>query len=149
MRLQLKYTLTPENAARFAEDIVTSAAAVSGVELDYTPESLELVDGVFDDFRSDGVTAAQIAETVLGFGCYVGEVFTRHAGGHWRLVDGSELAVSGWPLVVQLDEARWCNPIGKAFKRLENGPEDGFGYFYTVFAPMTTSSTSNPSASSR
>jgi hypothetical protein len=138
VQLRLKYEPTPENAGRFAADVVASAASVSGVKLDFTPESLDLVDGIFDDFRADGVTGKQIAETLFGFGCYVGEVLTRHAGGHWRAVGEAELTVGGWPLVVELGTGRWCNPIGKAFKRLENGPEDSLRYFYTVF--------SNPSA---
>lgn len=134
MQLRLKYEPTPENASRFAADVVASAAKVSGVKLDFTPDSLDLVDGIFDDFRSDGATRKQIAETLFGFGCYLGEVLTRHAGGHWRAVGEAELAVGGWPLVVELGAGRLCNPIGKAFKRLENGPEDSLRYFYTVFA---------------
>ena len=135
MQLRLKYEPTPENASRFAADVVASASSVSGVKLDYTPDSLVLVDGIFDDFRSDGVSGRQIAETLFGFGCYVGEVLTRHAGGQWRAVGDAELAVGGWPLVVELAAGRLCNPIGKAFKRLENdGPEDSLRHFYTVFA---------------
>jgi len=30
-------------------------------------------------------------------------------------------------MVVELSEHRWCNPIGKAFKRLENGPKTASG----------------------
>jgi hypothetical protein len=110
------------------------AASASGVKLDFTPDSLALVDGIFDDFRAEGVTGRQIAETLFSFGCYVGEVFTRHAGGRWRALDDVELAVGGWPLVVELGPGRMCNPIGKAFKRLENGPEDSLQYFYETFA---------------
>lgn len=134
MQLRLKFAPVPENAARFAGDIAASAAQVSGVQLDYTPDSLTLVDTIFDDFRADGLTGEQLAETLFGFGCYVGEVLTRHAGGRWRATAGDEQAVVGWPILVELGEHRWCNPIGKAFKRLENGPEDSLRYFYTVFA---------------
>lgn len=134
MQLRLKYEPVPANAARFAADIVAAAAQISGVQLDYTPESLALVDAIFDDFRADGVTSEQLAETIFSFGCYVGEVLTRHAGGRWRATAEDEQAIVGWPMVVELSEHRWCNPIGKAFKRLENGPEDSLRYFYTVFA---------------
>ncbi|WP_433372730.1 DUF6278 family protein [Actinoplanes sp. CA-142083] len=134
MQLRLKYAPAPENAGLFAADIVGSAAQVSGVELDYTPESLALVDGIFDEFRADGVTSEQLAETLFGFGCYVGEVLTRNAGGRWRATTEQEQALAGWPMMVELGEQRWCNPIAKAFKRLDNGPEDSLRYFYTVFA---------------
>ncbi len=36
-----------------------------------------------------------------------------------------------------------CNPIGKAFKRLENGPEDSLGYFYQVFTGAEPGSTAS------
>ncbi|WP_262285542.1 DUF6278 family protein [Micromonospora sp. MA102] len=134
MQLRLKYAPVPENAARFAGDIAAAAAQVSGVQLDYTPDSLARVDTIFDGFRADGLTGEQLAETLFGFGCYVGEVLTRHAGGRWRATAEDERAIVGWPLLVELGEHRWCNPIGKAFKRLENGPEDSLRYFYTVFA---------------
>ena len=133
MQLRLKYAPAPENAALFAGDIVESATQVSGVELDYTPDSLALVDGIFDGFRADGVTSEQLAETLFGFGCYVGEVLIRNAGGRWRATADEEQALAGWPIVVELGEQRWCNPIGKTFKRLDNGPEDSLRYFYTVF----------------
>ncbi|TDC32979.1 hypothetical protein E1211_19895 [Micromonospora sp. 15K316] len=135
MQLRLKYAPVPENASRFAADIAASAAKVSGVQLDYTPDSLALVDSILDDFRADGLTGEQLAETLFGFGCYVGEVLTRHAGGRWRATAEDEQAVVGWPMLIELGERRWCNPIGKAFKRLENGPEDSLRYFYTVFSP--------------
>lgn len=134
MQLRLKYAPVPGNAARFAGDIAASAAHVSGVQLDYTPDSLRLVDAIFDDLRADGVAGEQLAETLFGFGCYVGEVLARHAGGRWRATAEDEHALVGWPMLVELGEQRWCNPIGKAFKRLENGPEDSLWYFYTVFA---------------
>ncbi|MEU2985193.1 MULTISPECIES: hypothetical protein [Micromonospora] len=135
MQLRLKYAPVPENAARFAGDIVVSAAQVSGVHLDYTPDSLAAVDAILDGFRAEGLAAGQVAETLFGFGCYVGEVLTRHAGGRWRATAADELAVVGWPMVVELAGQGWCNPIAKAFKRLENGPEDSLRYFYAVFAP--------------
>jgi hypothetical protein len=135
MQLQLKYAATPANAPRFAGDVTISASRVSGLNLDYTPDSLTLVDTIFDGFRADSVTSDQIAETLFSFGCYVGEVLTRHAGGRWRETAEDEQSVVGWPMVVDLGSQRWCNPIGKAFKRLENGQENSLRHFYTVFAP--------------
>lgn len=63
MQLRLKYAPVPENAARFTGEIAASAAQVSGVQLDYTPDSLTLVDTIFDDFRAEGITGEQLAET--------------------------------------------------------------------------------------
>lgn len=134
MRLRLKYALEPANAGRFAADIALAAANVSGVELDYTPDSLRHVDEIIEGMRSDGATSDQVGETLFGFGCYVGEVLNRNAGGVWRLATQQEVDFFGFPMVIELPTGRVCNPIGKAFKRLEQGPADSLPYFYHVFA---------------
>ncbi|MGF6882627.1 hypothetical protein ABIA39_001569 [Nocardia sp. GAS34] len=104
MRLRLKYAPEPANAARFAADIAAAAANVSGVELDYTPDSLGHVDEIIEGFRSDRLSSDQVAETLFGF-----------------------------PMVMELPTGMVCNPIGKAFKRLDHGPEESVPYFYHVF----------------
>jgi hypothetical protein len=40
MRLNLRYAPEPDNASRFAADIVEAAAGISGARLDYSPASL-------------------------------------------------------------------------------------------------------------
>lgn len=135
MRLRLKYPPTVENAPKFAADMVGLAAEISGVDLDYSVASLKAVDGIIEEMRQDGCTADQIAETLFGFGCYVGEVFVRQSGGKWRNAAETAMAsFAGFPLVVQLGQECFCNPIGKVFKRLENGEEDNLPYFYQGFA---------------
>lgn len=140
MQLRLKYAPLPENAPKFAADIVQSAAEVSGAELDYSVASLETVDAILEGLRQDGCTSQQLAETLFSFGCYVGEVFVRHAGGQWRRGAETPLAELGsFPLLIALgnDSAlgpdKVCNPIGKVFKRLDNGEQDSLAYFYQVF----------------
>jgi hypothetical protein len=134
MRLRLKYQPIPENAPKFAGDIVAAAAEISGVALDYSADSLKDVDDIIERMRQDGCTSEQLAETLFGFGCYVGEVFVRQAGGRWRNAADTAMAdLAGFPLVVELGEEHFCNPIGKVFKRLENGEEDNLPYFYQVF----------------
>ncbi|QKW19345.1 hypothetical protein HUT16_09925 [Kitasatospora sp. NA04385] len=134
MELRLRYAPEAVNAGRFAADIVVSAAQVSGAELDYSVRSLAVVDGIIEDFRANGIVSAQLGETLFGFGCYVGEVMVRQGGAAWRPVAGEDVAAFGFPLVVALPSGQVCNPIGKVFRRLENGPEDSLPHFYTVFA---------------
>lgn len=134
MELRLNYPPTAENAAKFAEDMVGPAAEISGVDLDYSVASLEAVDNIIESMRQDGCTSDQVSGALWGFGCYVGEVFVRQAGGKWRNTAETGMAdIAGFPMVVQLGEEKFCNPIGKAFKRLENGDEDYLPYFYKVF----------------
>ena len=135
MQLRLKYPPTVENAPKLAADMVASAAEISGVDLDYSVASLKAVDDIIEGMRQDGCTADQIGATLFGFGCYVGEVFVRHAGGQWRNTVATSMAKgAGFPLVVELGKESLCNPIGKVFKRLENGEADSLPYFYQVFA---------------
>lgn len=134
MRLRLKYPPTPENASKFAADMVVAAAEISSVDLDYSVASLKAVDDIIEEMRQDGCSSDQIAETLFGFGCYVGAIFVQHAGGTWRNAADTPMAeLAGLPLVVELGTASFCNPIGKVFKRLENGEEDSLPYFYKAF----------------
>ncbi len=77
----------------------------------------------------------QIAETLFAFGCYVGEVFVRHAGGKWVATAGTSMErVFGFPLAVETGKENATNPIGKVFKRLENAVGDDLPYYYQVFS---------------
>ena len=135
MNLRLKYKPTPKNAPKFADDIVEAAVEISGVDLDYSVASLRDVDDIIEGFRQDGCSLKEIAETLFGFGCYVGEVFVERSGGRWRHADDTPMAdMAGYFLVIELGEDDYCNPIGKVFKRFENGEEDNLPYFYKVFA---------------
>ena len=131
---ELKYDITPENAPLFAEDIVAVTKDVADATLDYSVESLEIVDEIIGGFHEEGVTVDDVAATIFGFGCYVGEVFVRNAGATWRAATQEEIdTLYGVPLILELDEDTTANPIGKVIKRLENGDEDNLPYFYRVF----------------
>ncbi len=134
MQLRLQFPPTPENAGRLAQLVMPAAKQISGVDLDYSPNSLHVVDQIVDGFHRDGVTLDRIGSTLFCFGCYVGQVFVRNNGGRWRATDEAGCtAMTDLPLVVQLGPDNFCNPIGKVFKRLENGEEDNLPYFYQVF----------------
>jgi hypothetical protein len=134
MQLKLKHKPTPEHAAVLADLVVPVAREVSGADLDYSPNSLCHVDRIIETFRRDGVRLEQIAETLFSFGCYVGEVFVRHAGGRWRVASETPLGqFAGGPIVVQTGPADFCNPIDRVFKRFENGAEEDLTYFWSVF----------------
>lgn len=132
---ELKYDITPENAPRFAADVAVVVEANEGVTLDYSPRSLETIDRIIGGFHVEGVNVEDVAATVFGFGCYVGEVFVRNAGAKWRAASQDEIDnVFGVPLVLQLGRDVTVNAIGKVIKRLENGDEENLPYFYRAFA---------------
>ncbi|MFI0409213.1 hypothetical protein [Actinomadura sp. 3N508] len=132
MDLSLKYEPVPANASRFAVDIVQSASDISGVRLDYTVASLDAVDGIVQEIRQDGSPVEAVAETLFGFGCYVGEVLVREGGGHWVAPDEREAELVAFPFVVSFRDGRWANPLGKVFKRFEEGADHNVRYFATV-----------------
>src|SRR5207237_1425232 len=81
MKLELRYPATPENALDFAQLAVEVAWEEFGVDLDYSPGSLEAVDAQIDSLREDGLTGEAAAEALFVLGCYVGEVMARGLGG--------------------------------------------------------------------
>jgi hypothetical protein len=88
--------------------------------------------------RGKGVSIDQFAETLFGFGCYVGEVFVRHAAGRWIQTPEQWLAMIGMRICIELPgQKRLCNPIAKTFKRLENGEADSLAFFYAAFSRQT------------
>ncbi len=124
---------SPAEARRMADQFVVMVQRKSGAALDYTPSTLEAVDAVVDQIKATGVTAEQASGMIYAIGCYVGEVFVRHAQEQWRATAEMKMAqVCSWPLVVALPNGTGVNPIGKAFKRFSNGPGDSLAFFYTA-----------------
>ena len=136
MNLRLQFPPTPENAAAYAQLAVDGARNVDRVELDFSPQSLAEVDRIVGKFHAEKLRADQIGETVFSFGCYVGEVLVRHLGGKWKMPDQSFWSRLGLGspnmMVVEMPNGIVWNPIGKAFKLLENGKGDSVSYFYDV-----------------
>lgn len=128
-------SFTPELAPDIAAEIVESAQEISRVTLDYSVESLQLVDDIIDEFHREKLDFDDMAETLYAFGCYVGEVFVRNAGATWRASTQDELEnVFGVPLILEMKASNsLVNPIGKVIKRMENGDEDNLPYFYRAF----------------
>ena len=135
MELRLKYPPIPEHAADLAATCVDSAKQVSGLDLDYSPQSLVLIDRQMDRFAADGQDSSTIASTLFCFGCYVGEVIIRNLGGRWiEVTDPSMKRLAEFPMVVAMESGDWWNPIGKVFKRIDDGASESLEYFYTVAA---------------
>jgi hypothetical protein len=130
MQVHLNPPLEPGNAPRHAAAIVATAADISGAELDYSPESIDLVEDIVDGFRAEGVTGEHMAESLIAFGCYVGEILTRHVGGAWR--QAPMVSPTAVPLVVELPDARECQPIDWVFRRLEFGADVSIRDLYAV-----------------
>jgi hypothetical protein len=135
MDLNLKHPPDPEHAKDLADVCVEAAGRISGISLDYSVTSLNLVEEQLDSFAGQGLDADQIASTLFCFGCYVGEVLVRNLGGRWLRTDASKMnGLTPWPMVVQMGSGDCWNPIGKVFKRFEEGRGEDLGYFFRVAA---------------
>lgn len=130
------FEIIPENAARFAERIVSSMKEDDQIDLDYSVASLELINEILEAYRNveKVPTIYEIAATLFSLGCYVGEVLVRNnADAYWDLLpeDSTESPLNSG-LVVELPKGTTANPIGKVVKRFENGEGDDLPAFYKM-----------------
>jgi len=128
--LSLRFPPTVEHAADHAQTFADAVGALENRELDYTVASLPLVDQVLGSFEEIGSDLT--AETILTAGFYVGEVLVRSHGYRWVSVDDHVAEMFGFRLAVQGPAGSLTNPLGKVFKRVENGAEDGIEFFVTA-----------------
>jgi hypothetical protein len=108
-----------------------------GFRLDYDPPSLIVVDALVDKIKATGATEHQASGLLLGLGCYVGEVFARHAKGSWRSTGEMALTRSvAYPIVIALPGAVGCDALGAVFRRFAAGGPEGVAALYeaTVMA---------------
>jgi hypothetical protein len=115
-----------------ADLIVTKAAEISGVTLDYAVESLGDVERLLEVFHEAGDDPGLMAETVFRFGAYVGEVMVRNADAHWVLLPEDHPLGAMWPMIETVDQ-QLVNPIGKVYKRIAYGQVDSVEYLYQAF----------------
>ncbi len=126
-------TPTPATAAQIAAMVVPFVQQNYRATLDYSPASLGRIDDVLDDLRRDQ-QFDQIQPLLFAFGCYLGEVLVRHAGGAWRdaAALGQEIASS--PIVIGMPDGRGYNPVAKVYKRFLGGTEEDLERFYRASA---------------
>lgn len=130
--LRLQHQPSAANFPAFAEQAAASIARNAGVAITYTPDDLPHIDRLIENFRAEGAGSNDMAETLWVFGSLVGEILVRSAGGRWIETPPEQLRMFGMPFLVELPAGNTCNPLGKTFKRMDNGPEDSLAYFYTV-----------------
>lgn len=127
---QLRYSPVAQNAPRFAADIVAITREGSRIRLDYTADSLLVVDGVIESIRLESPPTDAVAETLVGFGTYVGEVLVRRAGAEWVDFDESYRMVFGNSFGVRTPDGRMWDPVGRVFRRYAKGPRDSVYLLY-------------------
>jgi len=122
---------------RLAAGVVVMARQRAGLRLDFTPRSVVLIDRMIDGMRrarpsnapTPGEPAPRLHRALAGFGAYTGEVLVRTVGAAWVDFDAGQRDIFGQPFGVRTPDGRLWNPLGKAVKRFENGPEDSLRLF--------------------
>jgi len=135
--LNLPLEPTLKNMPALAERIVQVTRNLDNVQLDYSAESLNWVDGRILQFRQERQTFNDIGETVFLFGCYAGEVFSRTLGSSWAEPSEAERTLGFSMPGVRSKDGQFWNPIGKAFRLLENGPEGSIHHLWVVASSAT------------
>jgi len=123
-------TPSPETAATIGAMVIPFVEQNYGVTLDYAVASLERIDVIVDDLRRDQSFEA-VQPLLFSLGCYVGEVFVRHARASWRTPEELGMqALASSPIVVRLPDGRGCNPVGRVYRRFQDGAAESLAHFY-------------------
>jgi hypothetical protein len=112
----------PPEVAELAAACVRFVATRYGIHLDFTPETLSLVDQWVRDARGELNARPELVELVQGAaGAYLGEVVRRAFGALWR-TDGPH---PDWRLLMTRVYCAF-NPLGMAREALLLGEADGW-----------------------
>lgn len=127
-------------AERMAEDAanaVTLTEEYFTKRLDFSEESVQLVEELVDDMHytlPQGKTPQNVALLSELWGAYIGEVFRRNVGGEWITWEDQwgkapAIALGGTKIF----------PQDKVRKRFTNGPEDNLWHYYQTFRDLLSS----------
>ena len=123
--------VSPHTAAQVAEGSVDFVHKKFGIALPYTPESLIVVDAIVDKIKATGASEQQASGLLGGLGCYVGEVFVRHAKASWRWTAEMRMTEScRFPVVLALPGVTGCDVIGRVFQRFGGGAAESVALLY-------------------
>lgn len=128
--IRLPYPFTKENMPLYAQDFVETVQRVDGVQLDYSVASISYIDDLIESFR--GEDAPEPERTLVLAGAYVGECMRHEARGWWTETEGVSVKFTPWPVCLRIGP-KYCDPIGKSFKRFKLGAGDSMAYFAHVF----------------
>jgi hypothetical protein len=116
---------TVQTAPQIAQGAVALVKKKFGFQLNYDPPSLIVIDMLIDKIKATGASEHQASGLLLGLGCYVGEVFVRHARASWRATaEMGKSKTCAYPIILALPGAVGCDAIGIVFRRFAAGPAE-------------------------
>jgi len=126
---------TVKTAPQIAQGAVALVKKKFGFDLNYDPPSLIVIDMLVDKVKETGASSHQASGLLLGLGCYVGEVFVRHARASWR--ETAQMGMTktcAYPILLALPGKIGCDAIGIVFRRFEAGPGESAALLWESFA---------------
>jgi hypothetical protein len=127
-----------------AESAVAHARSHHGVELDYSVESVRLLEGLLEArYRANNSWWLRYVQpekrkralqgAALLWGAYLGEVIRRRWGGRW-LMPADDVFAGLY--CIELPGPFTFSPASKVFKRLTNGAEDSVWSYLSVIPDL-------------
>jgi hypothetical protein len=125
----------------YAQDAVDHARTSLGVALDYSPDSIQQVEGILEKLYAAmprgffarlfgrGPSAQDVSTMCKMYGGYVGEVVRQAGGGEW--VFDTEIVPGESTICLRKGDNR-IFPPAKVYKRLTNGSEDNVWFYFQV-----------------
>jgi hypothetical protein len=113
-----------------AAGFVRQVTARNRLPLDYSVNSLRVVDFIVDGLRKGNSERADVRPALFGLGAYTGEVLVRRAGAQWVEFDAEQRELFGQPVGVRMPDGRVWNPLGKVVKRFEAGERESVRMLY-------------------
>ncbi|AVH61194.1 hypothetical protein C4B68_15150 [Streptomyces dengpaensis] len=115
---------------RHAAQFVRQITARHRLPLDYSVNSLRVVDFIVDGLRKGEPDRASVQPVLFGLGAYAGEVLVRRAGAEWVEFDADQRKLFGQSVGVRMPDGRVWNPLGKVVKRFEAGERESMRTLY-------------------
>lgn len=113
---------------KVAEECVRMTKALLKEDLDYSPESLEIVDRLITE-TWNGEYVLPIDGLAVQFGSYTGEVIRRNLGGTWAYSEGSYV-------LLDVQSIKVAYVFSKAYRRLKDGEDNSLAFFYRAMKAM-------------
>lgn len=120
----------PLVAEAYALDAVDIAAKNFQTKLDWTDDSIALVEGILDKLHtslpSDKPTDDAIWTFAKAFGSYIGEVFRKNHGAEWGMVTNDAQSFPG----LRSTRGAMFWPWGRVHQRILVGSENNVWHYY-------------------
>ncbi|MGW0819864.1 hypothetical protein [Streptomyces sp. NPDC002845] len=113
-----------------AGEFVRRVTARNRLPLDYSVNSLRVVDVIVDGLRKGATERCEVEGVLFELGVYAGEVLVRRAGAEWVEFDAVQRELFGQPVGVRMPDGRVWNPLGKVVKRFEAGEPESIRMLY-------------------